>query len=196
MDIKEPELSNAIQGASQRIYNKMLKTTENIAEVDVIANNNRTDELSVNDDAKKVRANKLSNGDTNTLDEYLPGPKIEVQISDLSDGNAISDQKHNELQSHPVYSSRMNDGNRLSQKNAICYHDLSEGEAVASKLNDYRLVKGMSKSIGNNLNNSHNLSISEEKSACNYPFGNHLSEKDPATKVSHLNNGTSCLFIL
>ena len=189
MEIKEPELSNAIQGASHRIYNEMLKNTDNISENETFVNNRKIE------DVKKMSASQLANGNDYTQKEVTPETIVEIQISDLSDCTSMPDQIRNK-QSRHLDSYKLNEGNRLSQKNAICYHDLSEGEAVANKLNDYRLVKGMSKSVGNNLDYSHQLPSNEEDLASSYSFENQSSRKEIITRLSQPNNGIYLIFVI
>ena len=190
MEIKEPELSNAIQGASHRIYNEMLKSTDNINENETFGNNRKIE------DAKKMSScHQLANGNDNARKEVISETKVEIQISDLSDCTSMPDQK-NYKQSRPLDTYKLNEGNRISQKNAICYHDLSEGEAVASKLNDYRLVKGMSKSVGNNLNCSHQVPSNEEDLASSYSFENQSSRNEIITTLSQPNNGIYRTYVM
>ena len=60
MEIKESELSNAIQGASHRIYNEMLKSTDNISENETFGKDRKIE------DAKKMSASQLANGNDYT----------------------------------------------------------------------------------------------------------------------------------
>ena len=189
MEIKESELSNAIQGASHRIYNEMLKSTDNISENETFGKSRKIE------DAKKMSASQLANGNDYTRKEVIPETKVEIQISDLSDCTSMPDQT-NYKQSRNLDSYKLNERNRLSQKNAICYHDLSEGEAVANKLNDYRLVKGMSKSVGNNLDCSHQFPSNEAGSASSYSFENQSSRKEAITRLSQPNNGIYPIFVM
>ena len=183
MEIKEPELSNAIQDASQRIYNEMLKNTDNFNTNEPINDDRKIDNVEA-----IAGTSPLPNGH-----RYLHEPRIEIHLSDHSDCTSFLEEKNqNPLN---LMHSYVNEKNKLNPKNAICNQDLSEGEAVASKLNDHRLIKGISKSVGNNLNSQHQQLLEEENSASSFQFQNYLSHGEITTKSSHQINGIFALIL-
>ena len=186
MEIKEPELSNAIQDASQRIYNEMLKNTDNFNTNEPVNHDRKIDNVEA-----IAGTSPLPNGHRYLRDRRLPEPRIEIHLSDLSDCSSFLEEKNqNPLN---LMHSHVNEKNKLNPKNAICNQDLSEGEAVASKLNDHRLIKGISKSVGNNLNSQHQRLLGEENSASNFQIQNYFPHGEITTSSSHQINGIFAL---
>ena len=188
MEIKEPELSNTIQDASQRIYNEMLKNTDNFNTNEPI-----NDDRNIDNVEAIAGTSPLPNGHRYLHDRRLPEPRIEIHLSDHSDCSSFVEEKNqNPLN---LMHSYVNEKKKLNPKNAICNQDLSEGEAVASKLNDHRLIKGISKSVGNNLNSQHQRLLEEENSASSFQFQNYFSHGEITTKSSHQINGIFALIL-
>ena len=148
MEGKGPEITNAIQNASHRIYHEMLKNVDH-------ANKYETDDI------KKETQEQISKETNATFNRTKP-----LNINDFhndmnclsemsSDGSLIKmNQPIKPPRPPPLHSySLANEALKFRQKNAICSVELSEGEAAASKLQDMRLIKkGLSKSVATNLN--------------------------------------------
>ena len=185
MEFKEAEINNAIQNASHRIYYEMLKNTEITSEDEGFGNS-------------KVKKEMLNNGshellidDRNLKDVGLSEPRVEISLSDFSDCNSILELKlHKQTRPPlPMYSYKTNEENQFNQKNAICNQDLSEGEAVASKLKDYRLIKGISKSVGNDINIPYHLAQYDESSVPSLFPESYPSHREIRTNNPQSTNG-------
>lgn len=172
MEIKEPELSNVIQTASHRIYNEMLRNVE-------YNNDNETHDIEKEKD-------KMSKGEFGTITPNYNSPSVNgfdnngKNLSDLSSDDLWKNGPYYKLHRPrpPNPCSITDEDQQLQQKNAICSLDLSEGEAAASKLQDLRLVKGISKSLANNLNDALHPTSKEEYSLSSLSFVNSTSPRE------------------
>ena len=177
MEIKEPELSNVIQNASHRIYNEMLRNVE--------PNNDNA----IHGIEKEY--NKMTKGEFGAIKPNYNSPNVNgfgkngKNLSDLSSDDLWKNDPYYKLH-RPLHlnSYQIADESRtLQQKNAICSLDLSEGEAAASKLQDLRLVKGVSKSLANDLNEAVHPTSNEEYSLSTLSFTNSTSPREPKNGI-------------
>ena len=186
MELKEPEINHTIQNASQRIYYEMLKNTENSSENENFGNCKLIQNEILNNESHE----QLNHG-RDLRDVSLSEQRVEISLSDFSDCNSILELKFHKPPRPPLpmHSYKTNKENELSQKNAICNQDLSEGEAVASKLKDYRLIKGISKSVGNNLNIPYHSTQYTEYSVPTFPPESYPSNGEIITNTAQSTNG-------
>ena len=138
------EINETVQTASHRIYNHMLKNIElnkECNQIDMIRKNSQNESNSHtiinpeidphNNDKMKMKLQEISISGISKTDKppKPPRPPPPLAIYQIPD-----------------------DKSKLQQNNAICNLDLSEGEVVASKLQDRRLIKRLSKSLASDLN--------------------------------------------
>ena len=169
MEIKEPELSNVIQNASHRIYNEMLRNVE-------YYNDNEIPDI-------EKEKNKMSKEEFITVIPNYNSPRVNgfdkngKNLSDLSSDDLWKKDPYYKLHRPPPLNPCQiaDEGQQLQHKNAICSLDLSEGEAAASKLQDLRLIKGISKSLANNLNDAFHPTSNEEYSLSSLSYVNSTS---------------------
>ena len=144
MEQTNQEINETVQTASHRIYNHMLKNIElnkECNQIDMIRKNSQNEpnpHTIVNpevdphcNDKMKMKSKEISIIGISKTDKppKPPRPPPPLTIYQIPD-----------------------DKSKLQQNNAICNLDLSEGEMAASKLQDRRLVKRLSKSLANDLN--------------------------------------------
>ena len=144
MEQTNQEINETVQTASHRIYNHMLKNIEldkECNQIDMIRKNSRNEpnshtiinpEISPhNNDKMKMELQEISISGISKTDKppKPPRPPPPLTIYQIPD-----------------------DKSKLQQNNAICNIDLSEGEVAASKLQDRRLIKRLSKSLASDLN--------------------------------------------
>ena len=143
MEQTNQEINETVQTASHRIYNHMLKNIElnkECNQIDIRKNsqNEPNPHTIVNpevdphcNDKMKMKSKEISIIGISKTDKPPKPPRPPPPLS---------------IYQIPDYKSK------LQQNNAICNLDLSEGEMAASKLQDRRLVKRLSKSLANDLN--------------------------------------------
>ena len=144
MEQTNQEINETVQTASHRIYNHMLKNIEldkECNQIDMIRKNSRNEPNSHtiinpeidphNNDKMKMKLQEISISGISKTDKppKPPRPPPPLTIYQIPD-----------------------DKSKLQQNNAICNIDLSEGEVAASKLQDRRLIKRLSKSLASDLN--------------------------------------------
>ena len=181
MEIKEPELSNVIQNASHRIYNKMLKNVEYLNE------NETHDAKDWNNTGKDGYRRTNPNIYLHSANGFQNNGH---RLSDLSSDDVGKSGPYYKPSSPALNPYNINDtGGQYHQKNAICSLDLSEGEAAASKLQDLRLVKGLSKSLADNLNGQLRPTSNEEYSVAGLSLVNTASPIQLRTRIPRTRNG-------
>ena len=144
MEQTNQEINETVQTASHRIYNHMLKNIElnkECNQIDMIRKNSQNEPNPHNivnpeidphcNDKMKMKLQEISVIGISKTDKPPKPPRPPPPLS---------------IYQIPDYKSK------LQQNNAICNLDLSEGEVAASKLQDRRLVKRLSKSLANDLN--------------------------------------------
>ena len=144
MEQTNQEINETVQTASHRIYNHMLKNIElnkECNQIDMIRKNSQNEpnpHTIVNpevdphcNDKMKMKSKEISIIGISKTDKppKPPRPPPPLTIYQIPD-----------------------DKSKLQQNNAICNIDLSEGEVAASKLQDRRLIKRLSKSLASDLN--------------------------------------------
>ena len=144
MEQTNQEINETVQTASHRIYNHMLKNIElnkECNQIDMIRKNSQNEpnpHTIVNpevdphcNDKMKMKSQEISISGISRTDKPPKPPRPPPPLT-------VYQIPHNK--------------SKLQQNNAICNLDLSEGEMAASKFQDRRLVKRLSKSLANDLN--------------------------------------------
>ena len=143
MEQTNQEINETVQTASHRIYNHMLKNIE------------------LNKECNQIDIRKNSQNEPNP--HTIVNPEVDPHCNDkmkmkLQEISVIGISKTDKPPKPPrppppltIYQIP-DDKSKLQQNNAICNIDLSEGEVAASKLQDRRLIKRLSKSLASDLN--------------------------------------------
>lgn len=190
MEDKEPEVSNAIQNASHRIYHEMLKNVEHTNEYEI-------------DDIQKEKQEQIME-ERNSIVNTTPLNINDFQkdtncLNEMASNNFLMDKKQPFKPPRPPPilrpSSSANEELTLQQKNVISSAELSEGEAAASRLQDLRLInKGLSKSVATNLNGQLHFTSNEECPSPNHLHQNSTIPREAQTApILNPSNGTFIL---
>ena len=144
MEQTNQEINETVQTASHRIYNHMLKNIEldkECNQIDMIRKNGQNE----------PNPHSVVNPE---VDPHC-NDKMKTKLQEISIiGISKTDKPPKPPRPPPPLTIYQipDDKSKLQQNNAICNLDLSEGEVAASKLQDRRVMKRLSKSLANDLN--------------------------------------------